>query len=161
MDNDRRKLIVGSASLPLILTVRPALGHARRSLTCKDKMDTEKPYKILHEYEDEWMRKKVDVYRLAKWDDKKKKWETIENRKYILGTDGHTYWELNPQSPWSGQAWATSMKRGNGIKETKLESRNALAYMGDQDMKGWGWEEKGGKHCMKSCWMSMNANNDH
>jgi hypothetical protein len=160
MNNDRRKLLIGSAGVPLILTVRPALGQARRSLTCVDKMNKDKPYKILHEYEDEWMRKKVDVYRLEKWDDQKKKWETLENRKFILGTDGSTYWELDRHNPYAGPASATFMKRGSGIKETRLESRNALAYMGDKEVRGWGWEEKGGKHCAKSCWMSMNATNN-
>ncbi|MGH7342355.1 MAG: hypothetical protein ACREKH_17860 [Candidatus Rokuibacteriota bacterium] len=161
MDNDRRKLIIGSASLPLILTVRPALGHARTSLSCREKDERkDKPYKILNDHEDEWMRKKVDVYRLAKWDDKDKKWKTLENRKFIGGTDGVTYWELDHNNPYSGQAWATSMRRGNDIKETKLEQRHALAYMGDDDMRGYGWEPKGGKHCSRSCWMSMKPKHD-
>ncbi len=160
MDNDRRKLIVGSASLPLILTVRPALGQARTSLSCLDKdWQKETPYKILHEYEDEWLRKKVDVYELARWDDKQKKWETLENRKFILGTDDSTYWELDRYNPYAGQAVATPMKRGPAIKETKLESRNALAYVGDDGIRGYAWEPKGGQVCTRSCWTSMMPTN--
>lgn len=158
MEANRRKLVLGSAAVPLILTVRPAAGHARTSLTCREKdKHKPRPHDILRKHEDEWMRKKnVAIYRLAKWDDKKKKWETLEDRRFICGTDAHTYWELDRYNPYSGQATITSMRRGHAIKETKLEERHALAYMDEYgEMRGYGWEPKGGAHCSKSCWHSL------
>jgi hypothetical protein len=156
MNNDRRKLLIGSAGVPLILTVRPALGQARTSLSCLERAWQQgAPYKVLHEYEDEWLRKKVEVYRLETWDDEKKKWQTLENRKFILGTDDSTYWELDRHNPYAGQALATPLKRGGGVKETRLESRNALVYVGDDGIRGYAWEPKGGQACTRSCWTSM------
>jgi hypothetical protein len=159
MDVNRRKLLQGSAAVPLILTVRPAAAHARASLSCMDK-DTkrEKPYSILKSSgsPDEWMRKKIGVYQLAVWDEHKKKWETLENRRFIHGVDGDSYWELDRHSPHSAPALRTSMTRGTGIQETKLEERMALAYFGDDgDLRGYGWEDHGGKHCTTSCWNSL------
>jgi hypothetical protein len=157
MDRNRRKLLQGSAAVPLILTVRPAAATARTSLSCIDK-DRYKPppHEILKKYEDEWLRKKyVPVYRLTKWNDTRKKWETLEDRRFICGTDGATYWELDRSAPYSGPATMTSMRRGTNIKETQLEVRNALMYVNDHGETGWGWDTKGGYHCSKSCWTSM------
>jgi len=157
MDRNRRKLLQGSAAVPLILTVRPAAATARTSLSCVDKdKQKPKPHEVLHKYEDEWMRKKyVPIYRLAKWDDKKKKWETLEDRRFICGTDGATYWELDRYNPYSGPATQTSMRRGHNLKETKLEERHALMYVNEYGETGFGWDTKGGYHCSKSCWSSM------
>lgn len=155
MDSNRRKLVLGSTAVPLILTVRPAAATARTSLTCLDKARNKpKPHYILHNHEDEWLRKRVDVWRLAKWNGKK--WETLANRRFIRSTDGYTYWELDRDQPYSAQALPTSMRRGPDIKETKLEERRALAYISDDgEMRGYGWEPKGGTHCLKSCWSSL------
>jgi len=160
MDNDRRKLVLGSAAVPLILTVRPAAANAKTSIAaCMDKDALKKkPHHVLASkgYPDEWMRKHVDVYRLAKWDEQKKKWDTLEDRRFICGADGSTYWELDKYSPYTAPAKPTSMKRGHGIKETKLEERLALAYFEkDGKLSGYAWEPKGGNHCTKSCWTSM------
>jgi hypothetical protein len=161
MDNDRRKLIVGSASLPLILTIRPALGQARTSLSCLDKVwQQDTPYRILYEYEDEWLRKTLDIFQLETWDEQTKKWTVLENRKFIVGTDGATYWELDRNNPNAGQALATSFRRGGGVKETRLVSRNALVYVGDDGIRGYGWEPNGGQACTRSCWTSMMPTNN-
>ena len=160
MDNHRRKLVLGSAAVPLILTVRPAAATARTSIaTCIDKdAKKKKPHYVLENpgNPDQWMRKVVDVYRLDVWDEGQKKWKKLDDRKFICGVDSKTYWELDRYSPYTAPAWATSMKRGTGIKETKLEQRLALAFMeNDGKVVGYGWEPKGGKHCTKSCWSSM------
>jgi hypothetical protein len=146
MDLNRRKLLQGSAAVPLILTVRPAAATARRSLSCMDQdAKREKPQHILKSagHPDEW-------------DEKKKKWDTLEHRRFISGFDGHSYWELDKHNPYSAPAVLTSMTRGTGIKETKLEERLALAYFGPTgELRSYGWETGGGTHCTKSCWTSV------
>jgi collagenase-like PrtC family protease len=105
---------------------------------------------------DHWVRKVVDVYRLEVWDDDKHKWKKLDDRRYICGVDGRTYWELDRHHPYTAPARATPLKRGHGVKETKLEQRLAIAFMDDEGKyTGYGWETKGGKHSTKSCWHSM------
>jgi hypothetical protein len=160
MDNDRRKLLLGSAAVPLILTVRPAAAHANKSIAvCMEKdRNKPKPHRILEskDHPDQWMRKRVDVYELARWDNDKKKWKTLEDRRFIHGTDGQTYWELDRYNPYTADARPTSMRRGHSITERKLDERLALAYLDhDGEVTGYGWEPKGGYHCTKSCWQSL------
>ena len=163
MDNDRRKLLLGSAAAPLILTVRPAAAHARTSIAmCMDKdAKKAKPHEILasHGHADHWMRKSVDIYRLSVWDEHKRKWNTLDNRRFMCGVDGQTYWELDRNAPYSAPARPTSMRRGHGVQEVRIDQRMALAYL-EYDgnfakVVGYGWEPKGGKHYTKSCWHSI------
>ena len=160
MDIDRRKLVLGSAAVPLILTVRPAAAYARTSIGACLERDArrDKPYDVLANpgQPDEWMRIRADVFRLAVWDEHKREWKTLENRQFILGFDRSTYWELDRHRPYSAPASPSSMSKGMGVKESKIDERLALAYLGPEgEVRGYGWEARGGTHCTKSCWASL------
>ena len=48
------------------------------------------------------------------------------------------------------------MTRGIGTRETKIEERLALAYVGQRgEILGYGWEPQGGTQCTTSCWTSL------
>ena len=159
MDTDRRKLVLGSAAVPVLLTVRPAAAQARTSIGVCLQRDArrEKPRQILAIGQpDEWLRIRLNVYRLAVLDEAKKEWKTLENRKFILGVDRSSYWELDRLLPDVAPAAPTTMIRGIGIRETKIDERFALAYVGQQgEILGYGWEPRGGTHCTTSCWTSV------
>jgi hypothetical protein len=161
MDNSRRKLVLGSAAVPLVLTVRPAGAHAKRSIACiaDGKLDHKPPHDRLKDHEDETMRKWIDVYSLEveKWDHDKKKmvWKKLEH-KYICGTD-HTYWKLDKDHPYTRDAVKTEMKRGLGVKEVKIDRKAAVKFYRRDDFEetGYAWETHGGMHLKKSCWNSI------
>jgi hypothetical protein len=164
MDNNRRKLVLGSAAVPLVLTVRPAAAHAKKSIACEGKV-TDKPYEILKTNDDNHMRKWVVVCALEvkEYDQEKKKdvwkaqlWNSHDKKKFICGTDD-SYWVLDKDNPYHAQAQKTSLKKGYGVKEIKLEEKQALAYYSSDSYHetGYGWEPKGGKHYTKSCWNSI------
>lgn len=160
MDTDRRKLVLGSAAVPLILTVRPAAARARTSIGACLERDARrgKPNDVLASpgQPDEWMRVRADVFQLAIWDEQKREWKALENRRFMLGFDRSTYWELDRYSPYSAPATPTSMNKGTGVKETKIDERLALAYLGPEgEVRGYGWEPRGGTHCTQSCWASI------
>ncbi|MGH6689678.1 MAG: hypothetical protein ACREF4_03240 [Gammaproteobacteria bacterium] len=167
MDNNRRKLILGSAAVPLVLTVRPAAATAKKSIACiaDGKYDDKKPWEILKKDDDGYMRKWVAVcwLEVEEYDDAKKKnvwklqtWNSQNKKKFICGTD-QCYWLLDKDDPYHAQATKTSFKKGYGVKETKFEDKQALAYYSSDSYHetGYGWEPKGGKHYKKSCWSSI------
>jgi hypothetical protein len=173
MNPDRRKLLLGSAAVPLVLTVRPAAAHAKKSIGClsDDKPDYKKPHEILKSHDDGYMRKWVAVYALEveEYDDVKKKhawklqtWDAHDKKKFICGTDD-TYWLLDKHAPYHADATKTQLKKGYGVKEIKLEDKQALAYFKSDDHHeiGYGWEKKGGKHYTKSCWNSIKPKKHH
>jgi hypothetical protein len=159
MTIDRRKVILGSGAVPLILTVRPAAAQARSSYSCIERdARRSKPYNVLASAgePDEWLRVRADVFQLTIRDQERNEWKTLENRQFILGADRSTYWELDRLQPFSAPAHPTAMNRGTGIKETKMSERLALAYLGPEgEIRGYGWEPRGGTHCTKSCWASF------
>src|SRR5262245_27753062 len=119
MDTDRRKLVLGSAAVPLVLTVRPAAAQARTSIGACLARDArrERQLEVLASGEpDEWMRYRLDEFELAVWDETKKDWQTLENRRFILGVDKHTYWELDHLLPEIAPAIPTSMIQGLGVR---------------------------------------------
>ena len=162
MDNNRRKLVLGSAAVPLVLTVRPAAATAKKSIACiADGKQPDKPYEILKTSDDGYMRKWVAVYSLEvyDYDDKKWKlqsWNSQNKKKYICGTDD-SYWALDKDSPYHAQATKTSLKKGYGVKEIKLEDKQALGFYSSDSYHetGYGWETKGGTYYKKSCWNSI------
>jgi hypothetical protein len=159
MDSDRRKLVLGSAAAPLVLTVRPAAAQARTSIGACLERDArrERPLEVLASGEpDEWMRIRLDEFELEVQDEAKGVWKKLENRRFILGVDQHTYWELDHLLPEIAPAIPTSMTQGPGVREMRVGERLALAYVGrDGEVVGYGWEPQGGTHCTTSCWASV------
>ena len=163
MQNLRRKLLLGSAAAPLILTVRQASAHAKASnMACLGKDGhgnnyNHKPDDILasNPHADEWMRAKCDVVELTVWDHDKKKWLGLKDDRFFLGFDKSTYWKLDKHAPYSAPASASKYKKGHGVQEHKKGEVYPVVYAKDDgDIVGMAWETHGGKNFTKSCWMS-------
>jgi hypothetical protein len=161
MDNNRRKLVLGSAAVPLVLTVRPAAAHAKKSIACiADGKEPDKPWHILKTGDDGFMRKWVVVCNLEVKDGntwKLQKWSQNKKKEYICGTNGW-YWLLDKDDPYHAPAGKSEFQKdGWGIKEIKVADMQALAYYSSESFHetGWGWETKGGKYYKTSCWNSI------
>ena len=166
MHDTRRKLLQGSAALPLVLTVRPASGEARTSVaSCLQRDAERRPEYILAStaQPDDWMRAKIDILELTIWDSDKKKWVELTDRKFFLGFDKATYWECDRGDPWRRPASPSSYRRGMNVKEAKKGQRNALVYVSSPDGRvvGMAWERHGGHHSTKSCWTSLVPKGHH
>jgi hypothetical protein len=159
MENLRRKLLKSSAALPVILTVRQASGNAKTSLVqCLEADAKKKPHEVFayDSYTDEFMRAKKDILELEYWDDGKKKWVEIKDRRFYLGMDNSTYWELDRDDPYRAPAKPSSHRKGYGVREKKKGERHTLVYVKDDGhVVGEAWEKHGGNHCSKSCWASL------
>lgn len=160
MDTNRRKLLKGSAAAPLILTVRPAAATARTSLAvCIERDATRRrPDQILasNSHADEWMRAKVDILELTVWDSDKKKWVELEDRRFFLGFDKTTYWQLDRHDPYRAPASPSRYHKGTSVREEKKGERHALVYVNNEGrVVGTAWEKRGGTHCTQSCWASV------
>jgi hypothetical protein len=159
MEDLRRKLLKTSAGLPLVLTVRQASGWARTSLVqCLERDAKRRPREVLshNPHADELMRARMDILELSYWDDHKKKWVELEDRRFYLGMDKSTYWELDRHDPYRAPARPSKYRRGHGIREKRKGERYALVYVKeDGRVVGVAWEKHGGSHSTKSCWASL------
>jgi len=159
MKDIRRKFLGSALATPLVLTVRQASAHAKTSLVaCLERDGKRRVDDILahSSHSDEMMRAKVDILELSYWDDRKNKWVEIEDRRFILGFDKSTYWQLDRDDPYRSPASPSQYRKGSGIREKKKGERHALVYVKDDGrIVGMGWEKRGGTQCSKSCWASL------
>jgi hypothetical protein len=80
----------------------------------------------------------------------------IEDRRYYLGMDKSTYWELDRHDPYRAPAKPSKYRKEHGIREKRKGERHALVYVKDDGrVVGVAWEKHGGTHCSKSCWTSL------
>jgi len=159
MEKLRRKLVLGSAAAPLVLTIRQASAHAKTSaMACLGKNGYgHKPDHILvsDPHADEWVRAKCDLLELTVWDHDKKKWVELKDRKFFLGFDKSTYWQLDKHNPYTAPASASSYRKGTGVQEKKKGEVHPVVYMHDDGrVVGMAWETHGGKPSTNSCWAS-------
>jgi len=159
MQEIRRKLLKGSAAVPLILTVRQASAHARTSLAaCLDKEVKRKPSEVFTHspHADEWLRAKIDVVELSFWDEHKRKWVDIEDRRFYLGFDKSTYWQLDRHDPYRAPASPSKYRKGQVVREKKKGELHPLVSVRENgQVVGMAWEKHGGMHLSKSCWASI------
>jgi hypothetical protein len=166
MQDTRRKLLQGSAALPLVLTVRPASGRATTSLaSCLQRDADRRPEYILasNAHSDDWMRAKVDILELSVYDTDTRKWVELKDRKFFLGFDRATYWECDRNDPWRSPASPSNLRKGVNVKEEKKGQRNAIVYVSNPDGRvvGMAWEKHGGYHTTRSCWTSLVPKGHH
>lgn len=152
----RRKLITGSLSAPLVLTVGKAHAVVARGtyMSClsKSAMQPEPLPAVAHP--DEALRVTRDVYEIHQSGPGRR--QKLEGR-YIVGWDNETVFRLD------GDGLSAPMSRMGGLhaRSPDLELRvqgkvELLAYLDDHgNVVGFAPQSNGGLWTMKSCYMSF------
>ncbi len=155
----RRNLLKSAAGLPLVLTVRPASAQAKTSLAAclhRDEKHRVREVFTRDPQADEWLRAKLDMVELSYWDEDKRKWVDIEDRRFYLGFDKSTYWQLDRHDPYRAPASPSKYRKGHGVREKKKgELHPVVSVREDGQVVGVAWEKHGGRHISKSCWASL------
>ncbi len=114
----RRKLLRLGAAAPMVLTLRPGSSFGA-SIACTEKAQNaadaaraESAEKLAMSADaDEWVRAQVDVLELYRTDFDTTKSSLDSGKiegKYVLGTDGSTYWRVDSGSPGAGPMIAST-----------------------------------------------------
>lgn len=159
----RRRLLQGSLSAPLVMTVTSAAGAGRTTFTaCLDNARLQpKPYRVLARAAygaDDWLRVQVDVYEVA-FSDGNGRMVKVPG-KYFVGPDKNTMFKLaENRSETTPPTIATKFNvHTPGMQKQVVEKRFALAYADERGkVVGYGWQDNGGTHCKKSCFSSVIA----
>lgn len=185
----RRRLLQLGTAAPMVLTLRPGASFGA-SMSCAEKADAadtaraEAAEKLTVSPDaDEWVRAQVDVVELHRVDFGANPQDTLIEGRYVLGTDGSTYWRVDSGSPGTGPmiASAKSTPRvsfgdtgavgkdapvggeyntSNAIA-TPIEKRWALIKVDPKtgEPLGYSWEPQaiGGVATSDGCWASMHA----
>lgn len=157
---ERRRLLKGSISAPLVLTVTPALGIARTTfMACFNKgianpAGTVAPLADIPP--DEWLRIDLDIVEVrlpnAKGD------LVLQPGRYFVGADRTTMFRLADVRPDSAPATPIQAFNGftPGMQTRVVERRRALAYVDrNGDIVGYAWQPSGGTHITASCYASV------
>jgi hypothetical protein len=160
MKDVRRKLVGSALATPLVLTVRQASARAKTSMAAclQEDANRARPEYVLAsaEQQDEWLRAKVDICELSVWNHEKREWVDLKDRRFYLGTDNQTYWQLDSRDPWRAPASPTQYRKGSWVREHKKGVRYMVVHVrSDGKVVGKGWEKNGGQHTTKSCWASV------
>lgn len=156
----RRRLVKGSLSAPLVMTVTSV--NARTSFTaCLSNEATQpKPYKVLaprYGSQDDYLRVSIDIYKVRL----PSQGTLVEqDGLYFIGPDRRTFFKLASHNPESTPATIVTNFNANtpGLQRSIVDRRNALAFVRDDgEIVGFGWQDNGGKHCKKSCYSSVIA----
>jgi hypothetical protein len=157
---DRRKLLKGSLSAPMVFTVTPALGAARTTfMACFDK-GIENPGSTVAPLAelppDEWLRVDLDIVEIRMPNAKGQL--VLQPGRYFVGTDRATMFRLDDVRPESTPA--TPMQAFNayapGMQTRVVERRRALAYVDrNGEIVGYAWQPSGGAHITASCYASV------
>jgi hypothetical protein len=156
MDKAKRHLVKAGLAAPLVFTVRTASATAASSAwACVDKdaaqaLQYPTPPKMLETTADDWLRMNRDIVRVCQLG----KSTPLQNRRFFLGYDGRTFWELKSTSTGT-TAEATSMTTSTHYSYSKLSTGKFLVNHQDGTVVGWGWEGNGGKNITTSCWTSL------
>jgi hypothetical protein len=159
----RRRLIQGSLSAPMVMTVTSAVGAERTTFTaCLDNARLQpKPHQLMARGSygsDDWLRVQVDVYEVGFSDGNGRMIK--EPGKYFVGPDKNTMFKLaEVRSETMPPAIATRFNAHTpGLQKQVVEKRFALAFADKQgQVVGYGWQDNGGAHCKKSCFSSVVA----
>jgi hypothetical protein len=159
----RRRLLQGSLSAPLVMTVTSAAGAGRTTFTaCLDNARLQpKPHRVMargYYGSDDWLRVQVDVYEVA-FSDGNGRMVKVPG-KYFVGPDKNTMFKLaEHRSEATPPTIATKFNiHTPGMQKQVVEKRFALAYADERGkVVGYGWQDNGGAHCKKSCFSSVIA----
>ena len=159
----RRRLLQGSLSAPLVMTVTSAVGAGRTTFTaCLDNARLQpKPYRVMARSNygsDDWLRVQVDVLEVSFSDGDGKMIK--QPGKYFVGPDKSTLYKLaESRSETTPPTIATKFNAYTpGMQKQVVEKRYALAFADNHGkVVGYGWQDNGGAHCKKSCFSSVVA----
>ena len=155
MDKRKRNLVKAGLAAPLVLTVRTASATAASSAWACIERDakeaTQWPYpeKML-ETPDDWLRMDKDIVEIKRYGSP----SPLSNRRFYLGYDGQTYWELK-QTSNGVLGEATTFNTAQYGVNRKLGQGKFLVQHQDGQIVTYGWEDKGGKNITCSCWTSL------
>jgi hypothetical protein len=158
MDKSKRQLVKAGLAAPLVLTVRTASATAGSSAwACVDRdakraLEYPTPTKMVETTVDDWLRNNREIVSICQYGRNTPLW----NRRFFLGYDGMTWWELKSTSTGT-TAEKTTMTTSGYYKYSKVGTGKFISYHKDGDVVGWGWEDKGGKNITASCWTSIKA----
>jgi hypothetical protein len=157
---DRRKLLQGSLSAPLVMTVTPALGQARTTLMACVDNSAARPVSVVAPLSeasaDEWLRVDLEIFevQLLKEDGRL----TPQAGRYFVGPDRVSMFRLAEPRPES--APAAPVRDFNAftphMQKRLVEKRRALAYVDRHgSVVGYAWQPRGGAHITASCYASV------
>ena len=157
---DRRKLLTGTLSAPLVMTVTPVLAAARTTfMACVDNAAGEPVSAVAPVASirpDEWLRVDLDIFQVMLPNGKGEL--TLQPGKYFIGPDKATMYRLADVRPESAPATIAQQFTLNtpGLQKRAVERRRALAYVdGSGNIVGYAWEPRGGAHITASCYASV------
>lgn len=162
----RRRVLQGLAA-PLVMTVVPGTALATGSTgLCLERCDKDaRGYKKVPQFKaktDDWVRVQRQIYKLKiRKKDKKGKdyFEDLGSRRFFLGLNNNTFWELKTSSGKETATKTTYVKGSSDVQYTlqKNSYTYAIAYVDKKgEMKSFGMENtSAGKISSTSCWNSL------
>jgi hypothetical protein len=157
---ERRKLLTGGLSAPLVFTVTPALGVAQTTfMACLRRGDALPVGAVAppaHAPPDEWLRIDLDILEIRL---PNAKGELVaQPGRFFVGSDRITLFRLADVRPESAPATPVGAFNAAtlGIQTRVVEKRRALAYVNrDGEIVGYAWQPRGGAHITASCYASV------
>lgn len=157
---NRRKLLRGTLSAPLVMTVTPVLGQARTTfMACVDNAAI-KPVSSVAPAEsafpDEWLRLDLEILEVKVPNEKGEL--VAQEGRYFVGPDRTTMYRLADVRPESAPATVVHRFHAHtmGMQTRTIERRRALAYVDrDGSVVGYAWQPRGGAHITASCYASV------
>lgn len=157
---DRRKLLKGTLSAPVVMTVSPVLGAARTTfMACVDNAAV-RPVSsvapIAAASPDEWLRIDLDILQVTLPDGKGQ--PVVQAGRFFVGPDKVSMYRLAEIRPEASPA--TPVREFNvgtpGMQTRMVEKRRALAYVDREgNIVGYAWQPRGGSHITASCYASV------
>lgn len=149
MNISRRELVKGGLAAPLVLTLRHASAQAQTSLSCLQKSMSQaqiSPPPKWANSADSWLRKSVKIYKLQRWDDKKKKWEWLAGGKYLFyfpSNNTRQYNQLNAEIPFDTGSMVTNPAlTPSNTTQGPYITRQAIVYVDSKGAEvGFAWEK--------------------
>jgi hypothetical protein len=159
----RRKLLRGSLSAPLVLTVTSAAATGTRSTfgACIDRADGETPSTRLCDQPDLWMRRKLHIKKFTF----KSGRSTYSSRFFIdcpAGPNTGKCYELEGDTaPYKLKVTTPQyLPTSYYSRNDKHKQADALCFFDDRGYEvGWHWEENHGSCVAKSCYASVYGKN--
>lgn len=157
---DRRKLLKGTLSAPVVMTVTPVLGAARTTfMACVDNAAAKPVSSVAPLAEvpsDEWLRIDLDILRVTLPNAKGE--PDIQPGRFFVGPDKVSMYRLADTRPESSPA--VLVRQFNvgtpGMQTLTMEKRRALAYVDREgNVVGYAWQPRGGAHITASCYASV------
>jgi hypothetical protein len=157
---DRRKLLKGTLSAPLVMTVSPVLGAARTTfMACVDSSKSKPVSSVVPVgsiSQDEWLRVDLDILEVRIPNGNGEL--VMQPGKYFVGPDKTAMYKLADVRPESVPATVVREFHAftPGIRTRTVEKRRALAYVDRQgEIVGYAWQPRGGSHITASCYASV------